>query len=261
MHLDFTVGNFPPSIMSPENDPTTGTIETDIPSSGQERADALLDDHVNQTGTVGEVRSEVRVVLTEVQGDQEAENRVEEYKTTLDAVATGHDHVKLEQMSGGKQGENHVGTHNSKANTSLLHSETLIGRSDIVAEVLDHEDEEETGHAGQIAGREGLVLASGDTVAGTKMYEGEVESQQARKHRGSVTVARDGQPAKDYGDGQKAVAPKLDVFEGYLRDGVDRAKAQAELMQGQSRQEIIATLSESGMYDQEEIDEVTALAA
>ena len=246
--------------MSPEHEPTT-TLENEIPDAGVERADALIDDHIHQTGSVGEVRLEVHHVLKDVQGDAEAEARVHQYEDKLNQVAAGHDHVQLEDMEGGLQGVNQVGTHNSEANTDLFTAETLIEHTDVTDEVLDHEDEEEAGHAGQIAGREGLASGDGQVVEGTELYEGEVEASQGLDKRGSAKAARDGQPAENYGSGQQKVAPNHSTFSDYLRRGTDRVEAQAELMRGQSREQIMVSLSKSGLYSKEDTLKVAQLAA
>ena len=247
--------------MSPEHEPTTIAVEQDIPAAGKEQADQLLHEHINQSGTVGQVRSQVQQVLSEVQGDDEAEQRVQEYSSAFDKAASGHETVTLEKMSGGKQGENQVGTHNSKANTDLFEAEHLIEDTEVTEEVLDHEDEEPTGHAGQIQGREGLVADNGEVVQGSELYEGEVESQQAKKHRGNASAAREGQPADVYGSGQQKVAPKLSIYSDYLRKGTDRVEAQAELLKGQNREQIFATLGNSGVYTKEEMLDVARRAA
>lgn len=247
--------------MSPENGPA-GTIEQEASEAeGVERADALLNDHIHQTGSVGEVRLEVHHVLEDVQGDTEAEARVHQYEDTFNQVAAGHDHVQLEEMEGGLQGVNQVGTHNSRANVRLFEAENLIEHTEVTDEVLDHEDDPENGHAGQIAGREGLVLADGEAVEGAEMYEGENEGQQGLDKRGSASAARAGQPAETYGSGQQKVAPHLTVFAGYLREGKDRLTAQAELLRGQNREKIMQTLGRSRRYTKEETLTVISIAA
>lgn len=258
----FTVhNNFPPSSMSPEHSEPTDILEADVPEEGADRADALLDAHLHQTGSIGEIRTEVHLVLVEVEGDQEAEARVHQYETKLAGVATGHDHVQLKEMEGGKQGQNQVGTHNSEANTELVFAKGLIDHTEVVDEVLDHEDEEATGHAGQIVGREALVSSEGDVVEGTELYEGEVEARQGVDKRGSAQAARDGQPAENYGSGQQKVAPDLEVYSDYLRNGKERVQAQAELMRGQNREEIMVTLGKSGKYSKEDTLQVISMAA
>ena len=247
--------------MSPEQEPNTEVLEQKAQVTGAERADGLIDDHLNRAGTVGEVRSKVRHILTEVQGDKEAEERVHDYESALTEAAANHDSVSLEKMSGGQQGENRVGTHDSKANTDLFQSDALIEDTENAAEVLDHEDEEATGHAGQMQGRQGLVQANGDVVEGSELYEGEVEAQQSVKHRGSAHSARAGQPAEVYGTGQNLVAPKLSVYSDYLRRGTDQITAQAEVLRGQNREQILVTLSQSGRYTKEEIMDVARQAA
>ena len=247
--------------MSPEHSEPTDTLEADVPEEGAERADALIDAHLHQTGSIGEVRTQVHHVLAEVEGDAEAEERVHQYTSKFEEVAAGHDHVQLKKMQGGKQGQNQVGTHNSEANAELVSAQQLIDHTEVVDEVLDHEDDEKTGHAGQIVGREALVSSDGDVVEGTELYEGEVEARQGVDKRGSAQAARDGQPAENYGSGQQKVAPDLEVYTDYLRKGQERVAAQAELMRGQSREHIMVTLSKSGRYSKEDTLQVAQLAA
>lgn len=246
--------------MSPEHLPNTSP-EYEAPQTGKDLADTLIDQHVEQSGSIGEVRSAVLTVLTDVEGDREAIERVEEYQASFLEVASGHDAVELKKMSGGLQGYNQVGTHNSTVNAALLSAHQLIEDTKVTDEVLDHEDSEESGHAGQLANREGLVTKEGTTVEGTELYEGEVESQQAVDKRGSAGSARGGQPTENYGSGQQKVAPNLSVFSDYLRKGTDRIQAQADLLRGQSREQIITILQESGQYSQEDILKIVATAA
>lgn len=245
--------------MSPETVPEAGQPDSSL-EIGAERADSLINQYIERSGTVGEVRSSVQNVLTDVDGDRDAMQRVEEYQTSLQRITAGHEAVAIEQMHGGLQGFNRVGTHDSTVNTDLFTAETIIKHVEVADEVLDHEDDEGTGHAGQIAGREGLVLENGDIVEGTELYEGEVESRQGEDKRGSALSARNGQPAKNYGSGQQKVAPKLSVFTGYLREGTDRVAAQAELLRGQNREKILVTLSKSGMYSKEEMLKIATAA-
>lgn len=247
--------------MSPEHDPISEVEEAAPELEGAERADALIDAHINQTGTVGEVRTEVQHVLTIVEGDVEAEERVGQYENTLGAVDAGHGHVQLEQMSGGLQGVNQVGTHNSKANTDLFTARNLIEHTEVTDEVLDHEDDPDTGHAGQIAGRDGLVTRDGDIVEGEELYEGENESTLSVDKRGSAQAARANQPAETYGSGQQKVAPEHQTFSDYLRDGKDQLQAQAELLRGQNREQIMVTLGKSGRYSKEDTLQVISMAA
>ncbi len=235
--------------------------ETDIPATGAEKADQLIDAGVERATTVATVRSEVSVVLTEVQGDEEATARVEEYRETLATVSAGHEHVELQEMQGGLQGLNQVGTHHSRANQDLFTANNLIEDRENVDEVLDHEDDEATGHAGQEPGKAGLVMRDGEPLAGTELYEGENEAQQGKDKRGSASVAREGQPKETYGSGQQKAAPHLESLEKYLRDGADRLVTQAEILRGKSREEIVVVLQKSGMYRQEEIGQVVQMAA
>ena len=239
----------------------TAENETDIPATGAEKADQLIDAGVERATTVATVRSEVSVVLTEVQGDEEATARVEKYKHTLETVAAGHEHVQLENMQGGLQGLNQVGTHNSKANEKLFTAEQLIEDTKTVDEVLDHEDDEATGHAGQEPGKAGLVMEDGDPLEGVELYEGENEGQQGKDKRGSAGAARAGQPQETYGSGQQKAAPHLESLEKYLRDGADRLETQAEILRGKSREEIVVVLQKSGMYNRQEIGQVVQMAA
>lgn len=246
--------------MSPEHEPTATIEDEALGLEGADRADDLIDQHVNKSGTIGDVRGGIQTILVEVKGDSDATARVEQYQSAFIEATTGHDNVQLRDYQGGLQGTNRVGTSDSTANDDLVEAEQLIENTEVAEEVLDHENDPEKGHRGQEAGRDGLVTADAEVVEGAELYEGEEESTQALDKRGSASAARAGQPAETYGSGQQKVAPHHRTFSDYLRNGTDRLSAQAELMRGQSREKIMMTLAESGQYSKEESLRITTMA-
>lgn len=194
--------------------------------------------------------------MAEESGGHPDDAGAREIDEALHGVSEGHDHVRIEDLSGGTMGVNyHVGTHDTAIARNILSSRILVTNAGLIAEVLDHEDSAD-GHAGQVSGVQTLVDRDGNEVSPTMQYEGAVEVRQSLDKRGSATAARAGQPASVYGEGQTLVAAH-EAIGDYTRGETDRVGAQAVLLEGITDATEVDRLL-SGVFEESEAVRVKA---
>lgn len=176
------------------------TAPAQIDLEGGERANALFRTEVMEVSmTLGETKSRMTNLMKEVNGDEEAEVRVQELMVGMNFIAVGHDNVKLEDMEHHIGGVNYaVGTNDTAVNQKQYTAEAIVTantRNKLRGVVL-HENDSNVGHAGQIAGIDTLVDARGSLIDARMQYEGNVEYQVAQ-----VVGDRDDRPNDVYGEG------------------------------------------------------------
>lgn len=227
---------------------------------GEKLVRQQLENVSQQASTVADIRNGFNNALYKVieDEDEEAAILIRRHKQEIDDVTNGYDKVRVENFSGGKLGENEVGTHNSAVARDLFSVDADL---DTIEETLLHEDGNASGtvgHAGQRPDVEVLAVDKGDGVlAGSELLEGENEAGLSRKLRGSVSKARDGQPDELYGSGQEKVSPHYEAVTNYVRNGADRLDTQTEIFRtaGTTKERVEDLMTLAG-YKPEEVEQV-----
>lgn len=231
---------------------------------GREKANEIFEKQLAASKTLGELQSNVSAQARDVlQEDPEAEQQMRKIETGVDTVAQGHGHTKIDASLEGSAvlGYNNGLSHNTAVSSVLLHAEQIANDTDHAHEVVEHEDSEKVGHAGQVEVQD-LVGKDGDTVEATVVLEGNVEQQVADSGFGR----RDDQPQAVYGEGDAFVRDiGAEDVNAYARKGGahagDRVWMQAKIFEQSSLDaEEMRMALEKNNYADPEVDEIVKRA-
>lgn len=200
---------------------------------------------------VQEVRSAVAAATEAKELDAEL---VDDYSAKLSSSIGEHGNVKVQNLGGATMGVNYqVGTKNTAVDSRMLAVDAVRTDGKKLEEVLDHENSEELGHAGQVA-VESLVGTDGKVRDSRTVLEGDVETNMTKKYG-----QRADQPKEVYAEGEEFVQDVgVDTISAYARGGADRATTQAEIFKQDKElsAEDQITLMESAEFTAPEIADV-----
>lgn len=186
----------------------------------KEHLEGLIQESVGKS--VSEVRSKI-AAATEAKTLDAA--LVGDYETKLTAAIGEHGNVKVENLGGTTMGVNYeVGTKNTAVDSRMVGVDAVRTNNKQLAEVLDHENSEELGHAGQVQ-VQSVIGTDGKVHDSRTVLEGDVETNMTKKYG-----QRADQPKEVYGEGEAFVQEAgADTVGNYTRGKADRATTQAEI--------------------------------
>lgn len=199
--------------------PTSSALEE---LGGAEIADTLYEHKLAEAKTIGDVRRDVKSLLSEVGSEGKVGARMKQISESVDqATESGaHDTVAVtDDLGAGVLGQNKLGSKESVLRRDQLNPDQIVENTRDTMDTVLHEDSESLGHAGQDPSALGTITVvdeHGKMHGPTTILEGNVVSR-VSSHVGK---RREGLPQETYLEGadlvEKIGAGKVD---SYVRKG------------------------------------------
>ncbi len=203
-----------------ENTPSTSSALEEL--GGAEIADSLYERKLKEAKTIGDVRSELHSLLSEVGSDGAIGERMQKIAESVDhATESGaHDNIAVaDDLGPNVLGLNKMGSDESMLRRDQLGSDQIINHTDETKDTVLHENSPDVGHRGQdpnAVSTLAVIDETGKMHSPTTVIEGDVVSG-VSQHLGK---RREGLPEKTYLEGADLVEKiGAGTVKSYVRKG------------------------------------------